>query len=246
MRLTILGCHSPYPGANGATAGYLLQTDEVNLLFDCGSGVISQLLNYLPISELDAVFLSHYHHDHVADIGVLQYGTMLHMRMNDRVKGSLPIYGPANPEEKGLKLTYETYTTFHEVNEESRITIGDCTVTFLQTQHDITCYAMRIQQGEKTIVYGADSGPMTRWFPFVRAADLFIGEGTFLEKYKPPTPTGHLSVREAAAVAEQIGCSMFVVTHLFPAYQDSDVRAEMEGYTRGEGYVAKIGLQLTL
>lgn len=246
MRLTILGCHSPYPGANGATAGYLLQTDTVNLLLDCGSGVISQLLNYLPLPELDAVILSHYHHDHVADIGVLQYGTMLHMRMKDRTKGCLPIYGPSNPEEKGLSLSYEEFTKYHEVEEHTQLTVGDCRLTFLRTQHDIPCYAMKIQHGDKVIVYGADSGPETKWFPFVEGANLFICEGTFLEKYKPKSPTGHLSIREASEVAEEIGCGQFVVTHLFPAYKESEVRNEMKGYTRGEGHVARIGLQIEL
>lgn len=246
MRLTVLGCQSPYPGPNGATPGYLLQTEETNLLIDCGSGVISQLHRYLPLYQLDAVCLSHYHHDHIADVGVLQYGIMLHQKFKDRANGPLPIYGPSQAEERGLKLTYQEATVFKEVNQHSVIQIGDCTVSFHRTQHDAVCYAMKVEHKGKVVVYGADSGPDTVWLPFAEGADLFICEGTFLEKDKPNGPIGHLSVRQASMAAEQIGCRHFVVTHLFPAYTQAEVRAEMAPYTRGKGYVAQIGLEIQL
>ncbi|MFD2371386.1 hypothetical protein ACFSO0_15785 [Brevibacillus sp. GCM10020057] len=38
MRITVPGCQSPYPGPGGATPGYLVETDKVRLLLDCGSG----------------------------------------------------------------------------------------------------------------------------------------------------------------------------------------------------------------
>ncbi|PRS39145.1 hypothetical protein C6W19_10090, partial [Bacillus sp. RJGP41] len=42
-------------------------------VLDCGSGVLSQLQNHMKPEDLGAVVLSHYHPDHVADIGVLQH-----------------------------------------------------------------------------------------------------------------------------------------------------------------------------
>lgn len=245
MRLTVLGCQSPYPGPNGATPGYLLQTEQTNILLDCGSGVMSQLAKYLPHALLDAVCLSHYHHDHVADIGVLQYGIMLHQRLKDRTKGTLPIYGPSHSEERGLSLTYEQATIQHEIHEESVIQIKDVQISFHRTQHDIPCYAMRIEHKGKVLVYGADSGPETDW-SFAKEADLFICEGTFLERYKPQGPTGHLSIKQASCTAEQLKVSKLMITHLFPAYTLEEIRAEMQDYQAGDGLIAEIGLQLQI
>lgn len=245
MRLTVLGCQSPYPGPNGATPGYLLQTAETNLLLDCGSGVISQLTKYLPLYELDAVCLSHYHHDHVADVGVLQYGIMLHQRLKDRTKGVLPIYGPTDSGDRGLELTYQQWTTHQEIQNQSVIQIRDVQISFHITQHDLPCFAMRIEHGGKVIVYGADSGPLTDW-SFAKGADLFICEGTFLERYKPEGPTGHLSVSQAALIAEELKSKKLMITHLFPAYSPEEIRAEMQGYRSGVGLIAEIGLQLEI
>ncbi|MGD8191113.1 MBL fold metallo-hydrolase [Brevibacillus ginsengisoli] len=245
MRLTVLGCQSPYPGPNGATPGYLLQTDQSNILLDCGSGVISQLMKHLPLVELDAVCLSHYHHDHVADIGVLQYGIMLHQRLKDRTKGVLPVYGPANIEERGLKLTYQEATVHQEIRENSVIQIKDVQISFHRTQHDIPCYAMRIEYQGRVLVYGADSGPKTNW-DFARDADLFICEGTFLERFKPQGPTGHLSIIQASQIAQELQAKKLMITHLFPAYKLEEIRAEMQGFTYGEKLIAEIGLQLQI
>ncbi|MGG5833061.1 MBL fold metallo-hydrolase, partial [Bacillus pumilus] len=61
-------------------------------LVDCGSGVLSKLQQYIDIEELDAVLLSHYHHDHIADIGPLQYAKLVGYHLG-KSSGPLPIYG---------------------------------------------------------------------------------------------------------------------------------------------------------
>ncbi len=69
MKVTVIGCCGGFPAANEATSGYLFQSGGYSLLVDCGSAVLSKLFAYVPAEELDAVILSHYHHDHIADIG---------------------------------------------------------------------------------------------------------------------------------------------------------------------------------
>ena len=78
MKLTVLGCLGAYPYKNQGTTGYLLQSDGFNLLIDAGSATLIKLQEHLDPLDLDAVILSHYHHDHIADLGVLQYYWQLH------------------------------------------------------------------------------------------------------------------------------------------------------------------------
>ncbi|NGQ96385.1 MBL fold metallo-hydrolase [Brevibacillus sp. SYP-B805] len=247
MRVTVLGCQSPYPGPGGATPGYLIQTEQANLLLDCGSGVISQLGRYLPLYQLDAVVLSHYHHDHVADVGVLQYGLMVHQQSGERSPVEpLPLYAPPEPAEKAREMTYRQATKHLPIDDTARATIVDMQLSFWRTDHAMPCYAVKIEAGGKTLVYGADSGPGTDWKPFAAGADLFICEGTFLRRNKPQQPMGHLSVEEAASLAQALSCKALMITHLFPEYREEEVREEAAGFTNGPCLVAKVGLQVQL
>ena len=70
MKLTVLGCLGAYPYEGQGTSSYLLQADGFNLLLDAGSSTLVELEKELDPLDLDAVILSHYHHDHIADLGV--------------------------------------------------------------------------------------------------------------------------------------------------------------------------------
>ncbi len=69
MRITLLGTGSPLPDANCAGPATLVQAGDLNLLVDCGRGVLMRLVatGVLP-SMLDRVFLTHLHSDHVTDL----------------------------------------------------------------------------------------------------------------------------------------------------------------------------------
>lgn len=71
MNLTPVGIWGGYPKANEATSAFLLEYEGFHCLIDCGSGVLASLQNFLPLAQLDAVVLTHYHADHIADIGSL-------------------------------------------------------------------------------------------------------------------------------------------------------------------------------
>ena len=73
MKLTVIGCWGAYPGPGGASSGYLIENERAGssdrFLLDCGSGVLSKLHEYTDITKLNNIVLSHYHADHIADIG---------------------------------------------------------------------------------------------------------------------------------------------------------------------------------
>jgi Metal-dependent hydrolases of the beta-lactamase superfamily III len=73
MLVTVLGFYGGYPYKGIGTSGYLLRNGDKSYLIDCGSGVLNSLASYMKPTDLDGVILSHYHHDHTADVGVLQY-----------------------------------------------------------------------------------------------------------------------------------------------------------------------------
>ena len=90
MKLTILGSGSPEAYARRASSGYLVETGNDRILFDCGGGVVDNLLRTerLPSSITHIVF-SHLHSDHMMD-----YARLVHAAWDE---GGAPIavFGPS-------------------------------------------------------------------------------------------------------------------------------------------------------
>src|SRR5699024_11760470 len=81
-----------YPAQNKASSVYIIEKDGFIIVLDMGSGALSKLPNYVDIGDIDAVILSHYHTDHIADVGVLQHAKLIQYYTTDN-DTILPIYG---------------------------------------------------------------------------------------------------------------------------------------------------------
>jgi ribonuclease BN (tRNA processing enzyme) len=72
VRLTVLGACGAWPEAGQACSGYLAEHDGFRLLIDAGYAIVPRLLERVAASQLDAVFISHGHPDHCADLSPLR------------------------------------------------------------------------------------------------------------------------------------------------------------------------------
>src|SRR5699024_5543921 len=106
IEVKVICCLGGYPTSGGATTALLDRKDVFYLLIDVGSGALSRLQKYIHVQAIDAVIVSHYHHDHVADIGVLQYARLVqsYITGEDTV---LPIYGHAEDQAGFYALTHD-------------------------------------------------------------------------------------------------------------------------------------------
>jgi phosphoribosyl 1,2-cyclic phosphate phosphodiesterase len=64
-------CRSKNPRDNRLRTSCLVETEEANVLIDCGPDLRQQLLRY-PVERIDAVLLTHDHQDHVAGLDELR------------------------------------------------------------------------------------------------------------------------------------------------------------------------------
>ncbi|MTH53350.1 MBL fold metallo-hydrolase [Bacillus mangrovi] len=212
MKLTVIGHWGGYPGPGGASAGYLLQKDGYSLLLDCGSAVLSNLQEYIELKNLDAVLVSHYHHDHVADIGPLQYARLVAGFLEEGLP-SLPIYGHTGDKDGFSRLSYKNAAHGVQYNPGSQLEIGPFRITFLKTDHPAECYAFRITDGEKVLVYTADTSFKEELLSFAESADLLITECNFYAGQDGKS-AGHMNSLDAASLAEKAGVKQCVLTHL--------------------------------
>lgn len=212
MKCTVIGYWGGFPGPKEATSGYLFQHENFNVLVDCGSGVLAQLQTFLKIEDLDAVIVSHYHHDHVADIGPLQFARLVKSMLGAELS-TLPVYGHTLDQTGFAGLSYKTYTKGVAYNTASPLEIGPFTIDFIETRHPVPCFAMRFAAGGQTVVYTADSSYVPEFIDFTMGADLLVSECN-LYADQDGNEIGHMNSADAAAIAEQAGVPCLLLSHL--------------------------------
>jgi ribonuclease BN (tRNA processing enzyme) len=209
MTLTIIGCYGAYPPANGATSGYLVEDGETKVLLDCGSGVLAKLQEHIALSELDAVVLTHYHADHSADLGCLQYAVMIETQLGRRKK-SFSAWGPGDI----AMLSYQQYCQGYSYENISSFKIGCLTFEVSSNIHDVACYAIKVtnEQGA-TLVYSGDTGYYPKLAEFSKSADCFICEASFYQE-QAERAIQHLTAAQAGQIAASAQVGRLVLTHL--------------------------------
>ncbi len=69
MRVTLLGTGTPFPNVERFGSAILVEAASKKLLFDCGRGVVIRLTQAgVSPKEIDGLFLTHLHSDHVVGI----------------------------------------------------------------------------------------------------------------------------------------------------------------------------------
>lgn len=244
MKLTVIGHWGAYPEAGEATSCYLLEHEGFKLLLDCGSGALSQLQYFCPLHELDALILSHYHHDHIADVGPLQYSRIVAQSLKT-TETPLYIYGHRYDQAEFGKLAKPPQVLSFMYDEKQQLTIGPFLVSFFETDHKARCFAMRIEVEGKTIVYTADMSFMNNFYEFAKDADVLIAETSFYA-HQDGKPYGHMNSTEAATIAKDANVKTLIVTHL-PHFGDVlQLEEEAKVVFRGEVLLARKGLSLRL
>ncbi len=204
MRLHVLGCHGPYPCAGGATSGYLVERDGKALLMDCGSGVMGRLMEKWDPAALSCVLLSHLHFDHASDLLVMRY--LLEQR-----KGMMTVYVPKEDHSPFRSILEEAY--FQVLPYPETLSVMGLTVTTLPVRHPVPTRAIRITDGEKTLVFTGDTNDCPGLPEFARDADVLLADSAFLkDEWTEAKP--HMSAAGAARLAVDAGAKRLYLTHL--------------------------------
>lgn len=229
MKLTVLGNNGPYPEAGGACSGYLLQHDGTNILFDCGSGVLSNLQMIINLDELDAIVLTHLHSDHVSDMMVLKYA------IQTRAARGLPykitdVYAPDEPAEEYARLDVRNAFNLKPITQNLELKFGELKLTFHCMNHPYKCFGIAAEAGSKRIIYSGDTAAADDLIPFFKNADALFLDSGLLERDK----TGHdvhLTSAECGRIAAGAGVKRLILTHFAPDFDiDEQIQEAAEFY----------------
>ena len=109
FRVTLLGTGSPAPVMRRFGPGVLVQAGGKTLLIDCGRGTTQRLLQSgLRLGQVEALFLTHLHSDHIVGIPDLWLTGWLEATYAQR-KGPFVVYGPSGTQAlmDGLTSAYQ-------------------------------------------------------------------------------------------------------------------------------------------
>lgn len=205
--------------------------------------MLGELVKHVPLEEVDGVFVSHLHNDHVADL----YPIALWARFTRR---RLPVYGPL-----GLRtLLYRWFSLFSsdpdpyveafqltEMNAWQVYTLGELKFMACPVEHNVACFALRAEAGGKRFVYSGDTRAGALLEEAAQQADLFLCEATYQDLPEGREPeksrAHHMTAREAGLVARRAGAKRVVLTHLKMDLDPEVSRKEAEA-----GYGAAVEL----
>ena len=244
LKLTIIGHWGGYPKVNEASSGYLLEHEGFHLLIDCGSGVLSKLQTIIAPEMLDGLIISHYHADHIADIGVLQHARLIQGFLGKKID-CLPIYAHNFNEQEFAKLTYKEITKGIAYHPDETLQVGPYSIRFLKTNHPVDCFAMRIEADGHSLVYTADTSYKEELVSFSQEADLLLSESNFYG-HQSGSNAGHMTSLDSGKLAKKANVKQLILTHL-PHYGELEqLKEEAASIFNGPIILAQSGLSFNL
>ncbi len=218
MKLEVLGTQSPYNTQGHNCPGFLIRDGNNKILLDCGSGTHS-LLNFPNDLNNLSVIISHLHRDHYNDIYNLQYSSLV-FHNQKRIKSPINIYLPSTPNSNYNDVVNENiaFSKYYIINEKSNLNIGNLNITFCQTDHPVETYAIKVTNGDKTIIYTSDTSfsSKNKLINFAQNADLLICESSLLEEHGFPEINSHLTAKQAGIIAKEANVKGLMLTHFWP------------------------------
>lgn len=255
MKLTILGSGTTVPHPKRRSAGYWLETSAGMVLLDCSMYVPRQMVELeLDWPRLDAIWISHFHLDHVGGLAPFLSGTKHAEEVKNRRK-PLRVFGPVGL--KGLLEAFDDagdYKLFKqpfplevvevEPLEKFQIVKGVNAVA-MKTPHNDESLAVHIRDvDDSTLVYAADTGFTELLATFARRVDLLVLEASYP---KNKTKEKHLELAEAMYIIRKAEPKRAVLTHLYPMWDKIDFVKEVAMYSpRCEVIEAADGMELEI
>ncbi len=156
MRITFLGTGGPRPDPTRQGPATLVEAAGLRLLFDAGRGVSTQLVRSgIDVVDLDAVFITHHHFDHIGGLGDL----LMAMWNNGRTE-PLPIHGPPGTVEIVDALFSHVYArdiTFRIVEEWALSRKLESPASMVEVR-DIIAGDVTLQRGVRVMVGEVEHG----------------------------------------------------------------------------------------
>ncbi|MGQ4385674.1 MBL fold metallo-hydrolase [Streptomyces sp. SAS_270] len=243
LSLTVLGTASPHPRPGRPCSGYLLSGGGAEVWVDAGPGSFAELQRHTDPARLDAIWISHLHADHCADLlsafYALAYGGLT-------PAAPVPVYAPGDCAQRlagffgrpdaGFMGGVFDFRTLHDGHTARH---GDLLLTSGAVLHDVEAYGLRAECAGRTLVYSGDSGPCDALLHLAAGADLFLCEAD-IDEHREGEQV-HLTPEEVGAAARLAGVGELLVTHVGPTLTTEAATTRAAAAFGGPTAAARVG-----
>lgn len=248
LTLTVLGTASPHPGPDTPCSGYLVRGGGAEVWVDAGTGTFAELQRHTDPRRLGAIWISHLHADHYADLLAAVYG-LAYGGLTP--PAPIPVYAPAGCAQRlagffgrpdagflsgilDLRSLYDGHVARH----------GELTLTARSVRHDVESYGLRVESGGRTLAYSGDSGPCPALTELARDADLFLCEAD-IDAHRDGEQV-HLTPEDAGDAARTARARRLLVTHVGPTLTPENATARAASVFGGPTSAARVGETYTV
>ena len=252
MKLTVLGSGTSVPHPDRASSTHWLQTSGGSLLLDISADAAHRMAQEgLDWPNLDAIWVSHFHLDHLGGLPAFLFGTKWAPQTQTRTK-ALRIFGPAglkrivdaiNDSNKYELLAQSFPIEIVEVAPSQQFEIlPGVDARTLKTPHTDESLAVRLND-DKSFVYTSDTGFSENLASFAKEVDLLLMECSFRRNKRVQK---HLELADAMKLAEMCNPRKVVLAHLYPEWDGIDLQTEARQLWSGETIAAFDGLKMEI
>jgi ribonuclease BN (tRNA processing enzyme) len=234
------------PAAGQACSGYLVEYDGFRLLIYAGYATVPRLLQWVGAGEVDAVFISHEHPDHCADLNPLLRARAL----SDEPPSPLAVYALAGALDAVLALGRPSMLAdacvLHELTAGQQVSVSPFGLQSRLLPDWVPNLGVRLAAGGQVIAYTGDCGPSPDVVELAYNAGLSLAKATYAYQVPADSRRYLSSAREAGQQAARAGAGQLMLTHPWPGTDPAVARATAAERYDGAVSVAVADLLLDL
>jgi ribonuclease BN (tRNA processing enzyme) len=215
--VTVIGCSPAWGNPGEPCSAYLVEAGGARILLDCGSGAFAALWARDP-RPLDAVVLSHMHHDHVADLIPFGYARK-YTALRDWTAPRL-LAPPGGLERLAALATAGGGAPDHldgpfelaEYEPGVTLTVGGARLAFAALRHPGVSHAIRVEAGGRALCFSGDTGMTPALAAHAHGVGVLLCEATYADG--SDSDDVHLSASDAGRTAAHAGAERLVLVHV--------------------------------
>lgn len=243
MRLTFFGKQGALQGPNDSNTSMLVRCKGFSLLIDCSGEPARHLARAgVELTDLDAIFISHTHPDHIYALPNLIMQMMILRR-----KKPVGLYGNS----RTLAFARKLLSLFTLPNEELPLDIewrvlrgpepfalGPMEAVMVDSLHPVPCSGLLLDSSRSQLLYPADTAPNEALLGLEADGCVLVHEASARHDQAARMRSfGHTTGHEAGDIARRIGARHLYLCHFPPDAPEEAYRIANEATRSFDGPV---------